>query len=314
MKLEILIAGLSNPNPAVRRDVVCVLGMTEEVRTLDALRDHFQREADPGVKQAVAWAGKRLHQAQQAGYTTINEIFRHFGIDREIDNLPSAAEAEMMRKMDQQFSEDINAMRVRATRKQMGLSAAAGLGVGLIGGATMGLSAAMGGLAAGAGAASSNMNTERPQIGTSRTPPVAPTNSNIDIWVKRLRESKLPAQRSEAAIELAGLNNPSALPHLAAAFINDESQQVRDTAERFGKILYWSSVYWEMEQDGSLQAEIDRRIKERGKGSAPPDTDALPSGSADTPDGPTSGAGPSVDVGEILRKAQQARDERKRKR
>jgi len=319
MKLESLIGGLNHANPAVRLDVVRVIGMIDEVRALDALRARYQQEPEDSIRQAISWAGKRLLQAQQAGYSTLNEIFRYFNIDREIENTPDALEAEMMRKLEDQLASDVHQMRLSAHKKQLGISAAAGIGMAVLGSTTMGISAAMSGMTTGAGFASSNMGDDRPQLGTTRNPPTAPTNADISTWVKRLREGKLPAQREAAILELSGLNNPAALPHLAAAFIGDESPQVRETAQRYGKILYWNSVYWALERDGTIKAEMERRLHAMGKrtevvGTAPSaGTPAAPGVAA--PNAPVTPppAEPQVDIGEILRRAQQDREQRKRR-
>jgi len=319
MKLEILISGLKNPQPAVRLDVVRVLGMLDEVLALEALRAHYQVETDPAVKQAVAWAGKRLYEAQQAGYSTLNEIFRHFNIDKEIENTPDEKEAELMKKMQQNFDADMARMKTNATTKQVGLAAVAGLGTSLVAGSTAGLGAFGAGLVSGP---SSSLDP-RPQLGLQRTPATAPSQADITIWARRLRESAVPGQREQAAIELAQLNNPAALPHLAAAFVNDSAPQVRQAAQRFGKVLYWSMVYWEMEQDGSLAQEMSKRLAEFRAKTAPnisadtatsaTSTTALPDGISSPNPPPPSTPKQDVDVSAILRQAQKAREQRQRK-
>lgn len=309
MKLNILLGGLNNPQPAVRVDIVRVLGMLDEIRALDSLRQRYQTETDPAVKSAIAWAGKRLFEAQQAGYSTIDELFRHFGIEREIENTPDAAEAEMMKKLQDNMDSDLRRMQERGNSRRIGMAVAAGLGGSLLGGTTVGMSAAMGAMMPGAGAASSGLDG-RPQIGSQRTPATAPSGADISVWVRRLREDVSPGKREQAAIELAQLNNPAALPYLAAAFVSDPDPKVRQAAQRFGKNLYWSAIYWEMEQDGSLAEEMAKRAQAMGKNipkapgiSSPGTTTAAP--------GSTSGA--QEDVTDILRKAQAARSKRQKK-
>jgi hypothetical protein len=319
MRLEVLLNGLKNPDAAVRLDVVRVLGMLDEVRALPVVRELYQAESDPTVRSAAAWAGKRLYQAQQANYSTVEEIFRHFGVDREIENTPDAAEAALVQKMKDDLDAALLDSRARAARRQAGLAAAAGIGVGMLAGGSMGLSAMAGGLSAGAGVASSNLGeSDRPRLGTSRAPATVPSTADISVWVRRLCEGKNVSQREQAAIELAQLNNPMALPHLAAAFTNDPSAQVRQAAQRFGKVLYWSTVYWEMEQDGSLQCEIDRRLEEMGKRTekpvVPPGGQVQQQGPFASPaDAPAAEANQEVDVAEILRKARKSRESRHRR-
>jgi hypothetical protein len=321
MKLDVLLGGLENPEPAIRLDVVRVLGMLDETRALDALRRRYPVESEPVVRSAIAWAGKRLYQAQQAEYSTINELFRFFNIDKEIENTPEADEQELMEKMADGLHQDLLQMQERGYKKKVGLALAAGLGGMVAGGVGTGLTILAGGMAAGAEHISSGMEG-RAQIGTTRTPPTAPSNTDISVWVRRLREGATPEQREQAAIQLSELNNPKALPHLAAAFISDTAPKVCHTAQRFGKILYWRMVYWEMEQNGTLAEEMVRRAAAMGKKIKPPKFDPA---SMPLPPAPTSVPGafadpasqaadePQVDVGEILRKAKEARKERKRK-
>ncbi|MBN1680456.1 MAG: HEAT repeat domain-containing protein [Anaerolineae bacterium] len=316
MKLAVLLGGLKNPQPAVRLDVVRVLGMLDEVRALETLRQMYENESDSAVRGAIAWAGKRLYQAQQAGYSTVDEVFRYFGIDREIENTPDIAEAEMLKRMENAFDSDMTRMQERAGRKRLGMAAAAGLGVGVVAGASMGLGAALGAMG-GPSSASSSMD-KRPQIGTSRTPATAPSKADFSVWLRRLREDASPGRREQAIIELKQINNPAALPHLAVLFVSDPSPKVRQAAQHFGKILYWSAVYWEMEQDGSLQQEMQRRAQAMGKSimrtpteqSSGPPAGSLPGGaSAPPPGGPSRPQEP--DAGKILRQAQSARRKRK---
>ncbi len=316
MKLEVLLGGLENPQPAVRLDVVRVLGMLDETRALDALRRRYPAETDPAVRSAITWAGKRLYQAQQAEYSTVNELFRYFNIDKEIENTPDESEQELIDKLSDNLHRDLLDMQERGHKKKIGMAVAAGLGGMMVGGMGTGLTMMAGGLAGGADSVSSGMG-ERPQIGVSRTPPTAPSNTEIAVWVRRLREGATPQQREQAAIQLSELNNPKALPHLAAVFVGDDSPNVRQAAQRFGKILYWRAVYWEMEQDGSLAEEMVRRAAAMGKKIKPPRVDPAntplpPAGGLPAGNTPQS-AEPDVDVGEILRKAKQARKERKRK-
>ncbi len=315
MRLEVLLSGLESPQPAVRLDVVRVLGMLDETHALDALRARYKVEPDAAVRNAISWAGKHLFQAQQAGYSTIDELCRHFGIDREIDHMPDAAEQELMEKMQRGLDRDLLDMQGRAGRRRIGMAVVAGLGGSLVGGTGVGMSAMAGALMPGADSASGAGG--RPQIGTKRTPATAPTNTDIDVWVRRLRDGSSPEMREQAAIQLAEFNNPKALPHLAAAFLADTSPKVRQAAQRFGKILYWSTVYWEMEQDGSMAEEMQRRaaavgkeikLPKAGPANEPPAAAAPGTGQGDAPSPPQ-----EVDVSEILRKAKQARAERKRK-
>lgn len=311
MKLSVLLGGLNNPNPAVRLDVVRVLGMLDETRALEPLRERYHQEDDEMVRQGITWAGKRLFQARQAGYSTVDEIFRYFNIDRAIENTPDETESELMEQMDYSLRKDLKGIREKGARGKVGWA----IGASMVAGMGAGFGALM---TPGAENISSTLSAARPQPGTSRTPATMPTDTDISIWLRRLNESDDPDQREQAIIQLAELNNPRALPHLAAAFINDSEPKVRQAAQRYGKILYWRAIYWNMEQDGSLAAEMERRAAAIGKKiktakpASPPDTPSLPSGSS--PAGaPAAPPEEEVDVGEILLKAKAARAKRKSK-
>jgi hypothetical protein len=320
MKLEVLLSGLNNPQPAVRLDVVRVLGMLDETRALEPLRERYKMETDPQVREAIAWAGKRLYQALQAGYSTVDELFQYFRIDREIETMPDVNEQEMLRRMEQQFDSDMRDMQKKAGRRKAGMAIAAGLAGGMVG-AGAGMRMMMDTLKPGADAASSALGQGERVV--QRTPATLPTNANIDIWVKRLKTSPRAEDRENAVIELQQLNNPRALPPLALVFVTDDSPKVRQAAQRYGKILYWSAVYWDMEQSGALAEEMRRRAEALGKAikvdtqsdTAQPDQMPAIAPGQDADAAPGAPAARSqedeVDVAEILRKAKEGRKRRK---
>jgi HEAT repeat protein len=309
MNLQLLAQGLNDPQPAVRLNVVRVIGMVEETKLLTAIRDRFALETDENVKAALTWAGKRVYEAFQNGNSTIESIFEHFGVDREISNMQSEEEAELLKKMQDQLDNELIKMRSRAINKQAGLNAAATIGSvalgGVIGGAMMG-GAMVGG---GADMASSNIGPVRKNMSSKRTPATRPANTNINIWVKRLREDADPQIRKKAAIELGNMNNPSALPHLAVAFTSDAVPEVRETAQQFGKILYWSLTYWQLSESGFIDEEIARRFDKIKKG------EALPK--YQTQEMSTTQVAPpkpkEEDIGLILQRAKAKKAQRKRR-
>ncbi len=294
-----------------------MLGMLDETRALEPLRERYHQETDENVREAIAWAGKRLFQARQAGYSTIDEIFQFFGIIKEIENTPDEEEAKLMQQMERTLQHDLLSIREKGARGKVGWA----IGVGAVAGIGAGLGAMM---SVGAESASSSMEN-RPHIGTTRTPATAPTDSDITIWLRRLQESDQEAMREQAILQLAELNNPRALPHLAVAFINDPSPQIRQAAQRYGKILYWRATYWAMEHDGSLAEEMERRAAALGKkiksekptpaqGTPTPQIGTGP-GAAPSASTPRPGSAPAeeVDVSDILLKAKQGRARRQSK-
>ncbi len=291
MKPENLLAGLENSHRAVRMNAAHVLGMVSETRALDAIRRRYGVETDPEVRDALAWAGKRLHEAQQAGYRTVDEIFRHFGINREIEMMDDVDEAKLLQEIQDDF--DMQMIRMKTEGGKRGaVYTAAGV---LLGGSIMGA------LQPGAAAASSNLGPARESISSKRTPAAMPSNADINKWVRRLRDDPNPANRENAARELQNLNNPAALPALATAFLTDPVPAVREAAGRAGTILYLGAIYWQMGQDGSLEAEFNRRVEAAGKArrDAPPPLPAQP---------PV-----QQDISAILRQAEASRTRRRKR-
>ncbi len=301
MNLEDLLNGLKADDASARLQAARIIGLLDETLALDALAARYRVETAAEVKAAIAWAGKRVHAARQAGYTTLDAIFKHFHIEYEIENQEDKREADLLRKM--QTDLDMQLLRERSGRAgNIALGAA-------IGGVLMGpqgmLIGAMSGLTPGADALSSGLE-ERPQIGKRRVLPTRPGDGDIRLIVRRLLDDPNPDKRRKAAIDLGSIsNNPAALPYLAQAFVEDPIQAVREAAGRAGKLIYWNVVYWEMEQSGEMAREIERRAAARSAAEAQTPA-AQPT---DTPAAPA--APPAPDLAEILRKAEEKRQKRK---
>lgn len=284
--LEVLLNGLQHHQATVRLDITRVLGMLDETRALDPLRDRFQVEPDESVRAAIAWAGRRVHDAQQAGYDTLNALYRYFNVDRELAKVRDEAELAMLRQMEQGLDTDLRRQLADASKRRMGMTLAAGLGGAMLAGPLGGLAAARMTMGAGPLDASTGFDP-RPHIGAQRTPATRPTRDDITVWVKRLRESLAPAMREQAALELEHLNNPAALPYLAAAFALDPADKVRDAAQRAGRFSIgarctgrWSkTARWRRRLSGGRRrcAMRSQRSKPRSVGSAPATMRSLPS-------------------------------------
>lgn len=312
MKPENLLANLANPQPDIRLSVVRVLGMVEETTALTAIGEQYKVESDPTVKQALAWAGKRIHTAAQSGRSTTDAIFEHFNINKEIEHAiaeqATDTEAELLKKMDEELQLEMLRRQKSASQSKATMAAAAGLAGAALGGASMATGMMGSILQPGAEAASSNIGAGRPQIGQTRAPAIRPGDTNIDIWLKRLLESADVDTRLKAARELENFNNPAALPHLATVFINDTSGDVRKAACNTGQTLYLNAVYWHMEQDGTLEAEIKRR-KEALLQTMPPPQPPAPEQPLPQPPAPEPPAAPSQQsaLEDLLRKSRAKR-------
>lgn len=265
MNLTAFLQGLHNDNPTHRLATIRIIGVVEETRLLKPIRDQYLTETVPQVKSALEWAGKRLYTAHQSGYDTLNALFEYFNLNREIANMVSESEAELLKQLENNMQVELMRRKQQSDQRTIGLGAAAAIGGTIIGGPLIGAAAA--GTVFSSSASdilSSNLGPVRDQISSHRTPAPRPSEMDIKVWVKRLREDESPDSRKNAAIELGNLNNPNALPYLATAALADAVPEVRETAERFCKILYWSQIYWQMTQDGSIEHAVARRATEKG--------------------------------------------------
>lgn len=318
VNLQELLNRLTSPDAHTRLQTARVIGMLDETAALDALAAAYCAETVSEVKASLGWAGKRVQEAGQTGYTTLDAIFKHFHIDYELQAEQEKNEAELLKKM--QHDAEMQLLRERSGKSG---NMAAGM---LIGGALLGaqgmVMGAMTGLTPGAEVLSSGLE-ERPHIGAKRIPPTRPADTDIRMMVRRLQDDPNPDKRRKAAIDLGSVsNNPAALPYLAQAFVGDADTAVREAAQRAGKLIYWNAIYWEMEQSGAIGQELQRR-----KAAAMPPPPAQPPQTShpairriqpqDTPAGPPPEqkppAPPQVSLADILRKAEEKREKRKGK-
>ena len=283
MDVRTLISDLQQDDPAARRRAAYILGTVDETGALDMLATQYGRETDPDAREAILWAGRRLRPLAESGYRTLDAIIQHFRIDMGTDQGDE----------ERRLVEDIT------HKSQMGVIDSSGRGAALNIVARMALLPPMITMIGGASRRDLQthvdeigLDSQREQVGR-RIPPVQPGENDITPYRKRLLHDPNPAQRMNAALDLAQLcNHPAALPYLAAAFVRDSDEQVREAAHRAAKHIYWNALYWQMSQDGSLDVEMTKRAGKR------------PTANASTSD--------EQDIGEILRKAEAERDKRRR--
>jgi len=301
--LDNLLSGVQHVDALQRLNAVIVLGTVDEVDAIPVLVEAFKAEREPDVKQSLAWAGKRLQAARQSGYSTLEAIFKQFRIDRALAEEEDERERRLMDQM--KYKAEMEHVQRQGDNLKQNLTNTA-VSTALFG--FTGLMSGMGNASpSGANFISSNLGDDRPKHGSQRIMPTRPSEGDIRIYVRRLQEEKDPAKRVSAAQSLARLvNNPAALPDLAAAFIDDVSQAVKDAAQQAAKEIYWNVVYWEMEQDGRMKAEIERRGG-KADASAPTET---PTQTEPTPSLPPKPK--PADIASILKKAEAQREKRKR--
>jgi hypothetical protein len=72
--LDNLLSGVQHVDALQRLNAAIVLGTVDEVDAIPMLVEAFKNEREADVKQALAWAGKRLQAARQSGYSTLERF------------------------------------------------------------------------------------------------------------------------------------------------------------------------------------------------------------------------------------------------
>lgn len=256
MRSEDLLKGLNADNPNIRLRAAWMIGMLEETKVLNELGGYYVSETDKRVKRAISEAGERLQHARSVGYDTIDSICQHFKIDREISSMVSDKEADMIRFMEVNMN--------KGNKPSGGMSGA------MVGAAIGGMMLGAGGMLTGAMTAMNAQNirvSDQPLYNAlgNRDMPVTPTNRDIQTQMKILMESPDAKARQQAIFDTIGTQNPAALPYLATAFYNDTDENVRQTAEKIGKRIYWNAVYFTLEKEGDIIDIMRQRAIAAGK-------------------------------------------------
>jgi hypothetical protein len=307
MDFQSILTALQHKTPIYRRQAAQILGMVQDVDVLESLAAAFKQEKDSLTRPIMKWAGQRLYQARQDGWTSMDVIFEMFALNRELSGLGYAEEERLLQQLQDKLDSDLLQIREQGTRGKLGWTLAAGLAGG-IGGMTAGTIGSM--MISSSHRSRSDLSDgsgERRQ----RIPPMAPTNANYDIWANRLTVASEPEQKIAAVREIAGFNNPLALIPIAELYYQGQDEQVKLVAEGSGKHLYWNMRYWELTQDGRIDAEFKRRAEE-GEWETPQEHTTT------TPAQPTSPTSSEMqrsspeEIAKILAKAEEKRRRRRR--
>ncbi|HLY26477.1 MAG TPA: HEAT repeat domain-containing protein [Aggregatilineales bacterium] len=246
MSIQALFVGLKDPQPAARIRALYVLAMVEEVEALPVLREMLQWENHPAVVEEIKRTGRMLTEAQKRGHSTDAGIRAQFRLHLE----KSAAEIEDEKRMALARAQaEAQTIRDRkdSTAGKAGMALAAGALASMVGGSSFGASVVASSMGGAVSAAASSLGETRPQIGLQPIPPQRPSDHDIEIWLKRLKDSD-PQKRQTAVVELKGFNNPRALPHLAMCYGSDPEPKLREEAQKAGKSIYYNWLYWERTQ------------------------------------------------------------------
>ncbi len=295
MILENLLNQLESDKAKTRTQAAQVIGTLDEVVALPALAARFRQETDSHVQAALKWAGRRLKAADDAGYSTLEAIISHFNVAAEWA-IPTQSQDEQAKLRQIQHDAAMRALeqqRAAAPKQALG-RLAKGYMLGLPGLLMSGPMVP--------DLASDTVDaafSHRLPVEQQRKMPIRPGDSDPSMLVRRMMHAVDLNDCVKAAQNLArDVNNPAALPALAQVFVEDSKAPVREAAQAAAKRIYWNAVYWEMEQDGSMAVEIERRRSDV-------DTQSPSDTTANAESDPN-------DIADILRKAEEKRRQRKR--
>ncbi len=257
MNIEQLKAGLQHPTPGARATCATLIGLVEESRLLETLKDAYPREPDPRVKERISWAGQRLQAARQRGYTPLEDVFRVFGIDDEIEHMEDENEAQVLRSMEMRHSADLSQEKVRGSLRGAALKG----GMGALAGGMLGSTAAAS-MMGHSGVVSPGESYQPKHV---RLPAPVPTDSDFGVQLKRLQSDPDPKKRASAALDIMNQNNPAGMVPLTEAYLQETDAAAQKGIERAVRQLYISALYYAMTQDGSVEKAIARRIEKLGK-------------------------------------------------
>ncbi len=249
MNVQELTKYLQHPKPSVRLMSIHTIKMVDEERALDAISARVPMEMDAKVEQDLKATGRYLNKLRQDGYSTVQAICEHFNVYSEVLTFADEEEFKEIHRMvllttDKRKDEDVNNKAINTASM---LIASRMMGASTV----MGVKASILDLGSNIGSVTEAMKKQKKRIR-----PTIPTQKDISRWIKLIKSDNA-SDRQEAIVQLNSAKNPAGLQYMAYAYANDDSERVRETAQRLGRILYWNSVYYQMEQDGTLKTIMD---------------------------------------------------------
>jgi len=229
MNLQELTRLLEHEKPSVRVMSIHVLRMVDEVQALNAIRSRIPREKSPKIRGELEATAGYLMRLLQNGYNTIAVICQQFNVYSDVLRSTDPGRFEVVFNMLRQLQvqRQVTGLQDKHMRASLILAAR-------VIGDTSELNPAQA------------MKKLKP-----RFPPTTPTNKDISKWVDLLKSDKT-LDRDQALFQLSMSGNPAALQYMAHTYSTDPDQKIRDTAKRLGRKLYWNRIYYDMQQDGTL--------------------------------------------------------------
>ena len=233
MNLQNLCQLLTHPKPGIRLMGIHIIRMVDEVQALEAIRAALPGEKSRKVAHEFEQVATYLQRLKDNNYNTIAAICQQFNVYSDILRSAKPEKFEIVCRMLRQHQQQSKDASIHNRRLFMSLNI---------------VSRVLG-----------SVQDARPADLVpklkKRHPPITPTNKDLSRWLEMLKSDN-PLDRDHALHQLAISNNPASLQYMAYTYMNDDDHKVREVAKRLGRQLYWNRIYYEMEQDGTLDTII----------------------------------------------------------
>ena len=244
MNLQELRQLLKHPKPHIRLVAIHVIGMADEVRLLEPLARQLQVEDIPKVAQEFRTVGRQLQQLAREGYNTLEAICKEYNIYSDVLRYADENEFKAIRNIAEDFASgkrNPGMGKALTTATMLAISPLVGVG------AVISLSSNNVDISSNMGSVAEMMHNQKKRIR-----PAIPTDKDISRWAKMLKLNDVD-KREQALVQMNVSKNPKSLQYMAYAHYNDSDERVRFRAKQLGRSLYWNTIYYEMEQNGTIE-------------------------------------------------------------
>lgn len=252
MNLSTLLSLVNHPDTKIRLNAVYAVGMVDETRALETLQRRRHIETDPQVEKAILRVSGHLNQLRQQGYDPIRTICAHFNVYSDVLALADAREVRIAKRVSQTSQElDVQVEHEFSGTVFSGMDMSGSTGEF---DAPDSDAEAMSGLTSVA-----DSRTKDAEL----IPAIYPTiGEDLTIWLRRFKSEANPNMRIQILAHIATMNSPEAVLPMANLQVSDPDTSVRAAAKRFGRILYWRQLYYEMTADGTIE-KIQKELAEQ---------------------------------------------------
>jgi hypothetical protein len=250
MNLRTLLSLVNHPDTKIRLNAVYAIGMADETRALETLQRRRSIETDPQVQKAILRVSGHLNQLRQQGYDPIRTICAHFNVYSDVLALADAREVSIAKRLSQAPQE----MDIQESDEMRG-SVFSSVDLNTTGNfIAANEDEGMSGLTAVADSLAKDAEL---------IPAIYPCKGeDVAVWLRRFKTEENADVRVQILAHIANINNPDAVLIMAGLQVSDPDANVRAAAKRFGRILYWQYLYFEMTTDGTIE-KIQKELAEQ---------------------------------------------------